>query len=357
MRNKIKNIIGKNLSNFIDKIIKFINKYFISQLISFFNKYFKNFNVHLKKISFWGSFLFAFAFWFYASLNGTYSYNVDIPLFIKTPKDKAIENKLPKTISIKVKGNGWDLFNLLNFNNNKRCYLDLAKLNLNSDSININKTILKKFTESIGNFTPLEVYPENIILSLDRVIEKDLPIKSKVKVIPNKQFILAQEQLLSPNFIRVRGSKKFIEKLEYIETEEKVYKNLFKDFKVKVKLNNIDNKIKFVNKNTNIKITQKIDQLSEFVIENIPIEVIGTLKSEHRIYPKQVSLTVRGGINNILKLNYSTIKIKIDAKKILEDVDGYLIPNIITPNNIIVIDMYPKYIRHYVYQNELTLNK
>jgi len=354
LRKKIENIIGKRLSNFIDKIIKFTNKYIFRQFIKFINKYFKNFNLHIKKLSFWGAYLFAFAFWFYANFNDTYSYNVDIPLIIKTPYDKAIETDLPKSISIKVKGNGWDLFNLLYFNTNKQCYLDLAKLNLISDTVNINKKILTKFTESIGNFTPLEVYPEIITLTLDKVIEKDIPIKSRVKIIPDKQFVLAQEQVLNPSYIKVRGSKKVIEKLEFIDTEDKVYKNLFKDFRGKAKLDNLDGKIKFISKSNNVRITQKIDQLSEYVIENIPVEIIGTLKSEHRIYPQQLSLTVRGGINNILKLNYNSIKIKIDAKNILEDVDGYLIPNIITPNNITVIDMYPKYLRHYVYQNELT---
>ena len=63
--------------------------------------------------AFWGSILMAIALWTYTSLNMEYITAVKVPLFIKLPESKSLENNISKDVTLQVKGNGWHLFNLI----------------------------------------------------------------------------------------------------------------------------------------------------------------------------------------------------------------------------------------------------
>ena len=58
--------------------------------------------------SFWGSLLFAMALWGYTSLNTEFNEQIEVPLYVKLPANRAMESELDKTVTIAVKGTGWN---------------------------------------------------------------------------------------------------------------------------------------------------------------------------------------------------------------------------------------------------------
>jgi YbbR domain-containing protein len=297
--------------------------------------------------SFWGAIVLAIALWMFASLNDTYIINIDFPLKVNLPKDRAFESKLPKLITFRVKGNGWSLFNLLYFNSAKKCNVNLSNYTLNSNELILSRDILLKSVEFIGNTNAQEVYPGKLTLIVGQNIEKQVPIISKIKINPSSQFILVGEPILQPNKITIIGNKKVVEKIENWETEKSEYNGIKNNFITKVKVdeqfdNNIKTKEKF------ILINQNVEQLTDYEINNVPITFIGNLPRGHQIFPNTINLVIRGGVNTIMNLNIENIYVSLDYKEILDDKTGFIIPNVILPDKVKLIDIKPKYLRHFV---------
>lgn len=298
--------------------------------------------------AFWGAIVLAIALWMFASLNDTYLINIDFPLQIHLPKDRAFESKLPNNITFRVKGNGWSLFNLMYFNTAKKCNVNLSNYTLNSNELNLTRDVLLKSIEFIGNANAQEVYPEKLTLIVGQNFEKQVPLISKIKINPSNQFILVGEPVLNPHNVTIFGNKKVIEKINSWETEDIEFDEIKKNFTAKVKLNEEHENI-VKTKEKYVQLSQKVEQLTDLVIKDIPIVFIGNIPYNHKVFPNTVSITIRGGVNTLLNLNLDNIYINLDNKQILDDKSGYITPNVLLPNNIQLIDIKPKFLRHLIY--------
>lgn len=106
-----------------------------------------------------GAILFAIALWAYTNLNKEFTETIEINFEVNLPSNRALIEKPQKTY-LKVKGKGWDLFNLKQFNKSRRINLDLSGTSIIDDEFEIGRTQLINSVENIGNMTPIEVIPE-----------------------------------------------------------------------------------------------------------------------------------------------------------------------------------------------------
>ena len=73
--------------------------------------------------------------------------------------NKAIENNITDNINIMVKGNGWNLFNLIFFNTAKQCKINLQSKELTSDYYQISRQEIIKSIEYFQNIETTSPFP------------------------------------------------------------------------------------------------------------------------------------------------------------------------------------------------------
>lgn len=310
-------------------------------------KWLKDRLVGISSRSLFGSIIFAMALWCYTSLNETYNTVVQVPLNLNMPKTRAIENAIPVEVNVQVKGNGWHLFNLLFFNNNKVCNVNLDASEVKEENYTIPRSQLIKSLENFSNVETKEISPEIIPIKTGIVKETTVDIIPNVTVKPAKDFVLVGEIQVKPEKMKIWGNENLIKNLTQVFTQKINLENINKQTTVKVGIaDSIRNKFKLPI--TQVELTVNVQKLAEITIHDIPIKFEpANYQTQDILQPRYISVTLRGGINQIENINQESIVALIDYKSIINDETGLLQPRIICPRNLEVINVSPKFIYHY----------
>ena len=298
--------------------------------------------------TFLGALGFAFALWLYITLNTEFITFVKLPLVVKLPANRAIESPLPPFISVKVRGTGWQIFNLNYFNSAAKCEIDLINEKI-SDSLHLLSRIdIMKNLQSTLNIDAIDVMPSMLNLSMGKIEEFSIIIKPDVVIEPSDGYMLVGDVLTKPDLINIAGNEKIIQKItEWKTIPYKVENAREPIFSVVPLVDSLTN-IVTLSQNT-VKVIADIQKISEIEVRDIPVQISGSdLPKEHQIMPKRLTITLRGGIDDIVGLNYDNISITVNSADVLNDTTGILIPRVELPQNIKMLTIRPQYITHKV---------
>ena len=182
--------------------------------------WFKNIlNLIISK-SFLGSVAFAFALWFYTTLNSEFVTIVKIPFSVILPAHKALETQLPSIISVEVRGTGWKLFNLLFFNSAARCQLDLSLEKLSNISFQAHRNDIIKSLQYMSNVEALDVWPQNLDIETGSIGEFSVLVEPDIKIIPRDGFTLVGKISVKPDLINIKGNLKIVSNINSWKTQK-----------------------------------------------------------------------------------------------------------------------------------------
>ncbi|MBM2813248.1 MAG: hypothetical protein HW421_10 [Ignavibacteria bacterium] len=308
----------------------------------------------LKSKSFIGSIIFAISLWAYAGLNGRYVTFVSVPFKISLPNNKAIEIIPPEKISVKVRGTGWDLFNLIVLNTSAVCTIDLTKNPLMANEYNIDRNQILKGIQGFNNVEPIDVIPESVSLKTGNVIFKKLPIIANISVKPRDGFIQVGQVKLEPDSILIRGNEKLLQTIKSWKSEYLELSDINSSQNLLIGISDSLSGIVTVNP-AKISFSVEIQQIAETVVNDVEIKMIGGPKlKNHILSPKYIRVTVRGGAAQIADFSPETINAYIRYNQLIDDTTGILIPVITSPKDITILSIEPPYIYHF---KELPGNK
>ncbi len=299
---------------------------------------------NVSKKSLLGAFLFAIALWLYTSLGSSYSTLVNMPLIIQLPEDRAFEEAPPRSVMIEAKGTGWNLFNLLLFNNSKKVFLDLSNVQITDSDYNINRNAILKGLQSFERVELSDILTDNILIKTGKVTTYSVPVEPNITIIPAEGFFLVGKPKLEPDMIEIRGNEKIVSKIKSWSTQKMVYDNKNASFYQSIQLSDsLEGIVKLNIKN--IQFTADIQQTAEATFDEIKISIRGgVMPNNYKLYPDFISVTFRGGINEIIALTADKVSVTLNYADILNDKSGVLIPKVEFPGNLQVIQLYPKHI-------------
>ena len=302
----------------------------------------------IRSKSFLGSILFAAALWGYTSLNSKYTPYVTVPLTIKLPSDKAIENELPESISVKVEGGGWQLFYLIFFNSAKQCFIDLSDRNISESEYIVNRSDILKSIQNIIDVEPKDVLPETMVLKIGKITTYTVPVNPVISVTPKSGFLALNEIVIEPDSIEITGNDKIVSKVQYWNTKKVTLENLFKKTTVSIPLSDsLSSIIKLSNQSVNA--TVFLEQSADLKIYDIPISIKGgTLPRRHKLVPDKISITVYGGIEQLSELNHSNVSSFIDYQDLVKDSTGILKPKIVIDKKFSKFSVSPRFVYHFI---------
>ncbi|MBK8805800.1 MAG: hypothetical protein IPO21_03745 [Bacteroidales bacterium] len=216
-------------------------------------------------------------FWFLNALEKQYSFTMNIPIkYDNIPTNKIITNELPKEFKVRGKAYGFALIKQHLDVYTEPVVIDVKKY---ASFIDRNKYIFlpnkqhEIFESKINSdFMIDNILPDTINFHFSIVHTKKVPVKSNIQVAFRNQFQLKNEVSFIPDCVEIATSKKFIDSIKYIETNELILSDLFEDTRLSISLK----------ENTNIKITTKevlatveVEKFTEKILK-IPIKKINT---------------------------------------------------------------------------------
>lgn len=271
------------------------------------------------------TFIFSVLIWAYVNLNLTYTIESSLPLQIKSGKSQGISNEIPDNLDVVFKGKGWGLMKIL-ISKNLVYYLDLTTFKKDT------KIDLMQGVTDIINL-PSDVYvmsinPSVIDVSFDNTITRMIKVKNNTSVQTKDGYTVIGGVKITPDSVRVSGASSIIMKIKFVQTENIVFKDVNANISKDVKLiDSLGNQVKI--DPTVVNVSYKLELSAEKTFEDIDVNVYGVpIDKDVLIVPPKISISLRGGVEELSKLTPKDIKIGINFKQIESDEQGEVEPTI-----------------------------
>lgn len=291
------------------------------------------------------AFLFSVALWIYVSLSKSYSLDISIPLEIKTGKSQAVTEDMPSSIDVTVRGKGWDLLSVL-ISKDLKYTLDLSKYKRDT------KIATEQLVSERINLKPdvslVAIDPDTIDIEFDKILEKTVPVKNNIKVNLREGYGIVGTPKLTPDSIEISGAANVVSKIRYIPTEVRIFENVNAPLSGTIALkdtlpNSLRYGIKFVDFRYNIQLS------AEKTIEDVLISVNGVPDDkEVLVIPPKISVSVRGGVDQLARIVPSDVSAMLEFDAIEEDTLGFIVPQIVIPEETTLLKSEPQKLQYII---------
>lgn len=262
-----------------------------------------------------GAIFLASILWGYTTLNNEYVTFVKVPLTVTMPNNRAIENPIPKTLDIEVKGKGWDIFNLLFFNTSKEISLDLSKQRMSKNNFEIGRQQILKSVRYVGNLESIDVLPDNLEIRTGISGEYFVDVVPSVSIVPTPGFILVEGPNVEPEKIRIKGNNRIVSGIKVWETEEITLMNVANTFRQKIPLKDTLESI-VVKSRQSVYVYGRLEQIAEKTFRDVPYTIINGKAESYDISPSRFDVTIKGGITAVSQMELSDIELTLDANDV-----------------------------------------
>lgn len=285
------------------------------------------------------SLIFAIIIWMYINLNLVYNISVSIPLDIKLSKVQAIASDLPNRVDVSIKGKGWDLLGVM-LSKNLKLNLDLT--NYKKDTkVNIAQYVNELLSLS-SNVLILSVNPDVVEINFDNITSKMVKVKNLVNVVTKEGYIIVGTPKVNPDSVKISGAISVIGKIKFLPTEQINILNVNNGFTKTINiLDTLNNIIKIEPKS--VTVTYDIELFAEKNYEDINVLISNVPQDkEVLLIPPKLKIYLRGGVEQLAKINPEEIFAGIEFKQIENDSLGYVSPKISLPVDVTVTKYEPQ---------------
>ncbi|MFC5044704.1 CdaR family protein [Aquimarina hainanensis] len=270
------------------------------------------------------TFLFFLTFtsmlWLFIQFSKNYTREVEVPIrYVNIPNGKILNTTSDLSLKIILNGNGFRLMS----NNWKKNALtfdveDAVTASGRGYSFFIDKQalLLKNNLDFKGRV--LSVQKDTIRLKLDENLEKKIPVTINGNVTFTAGYGSAEGVIPSPDSVIVSGAKRIVDTIASIQTEEFLIEGVHKNYSTKVALDRSDFPLGVTV--SPLEITASID-VSKFTegSQEIPVTLINVPDNhEVKVFPKEVKVVYRVGLDTYNTIAPSDFKIIADYQKVAE---------------------------------------
>ena len=281
-------------------------------------------SVNIKKYIYIILFFFvSFSFWILTKLSEDYNSKLTLEIdIINAPDDYIVKKQNINSILVFIKATGFELFYNKLFQN--KLIVDLEEEKIVDDKIvidyNENKFKLKETLNS--NIDISSVFPDQIVIELEQVVNKFVPIVLKNELKIKSGYGLRSPVDLSPDSIQVSGPLKEISKISYVSALIDADLNIENDYTADYEIVK-DKKISY--EFSSGKAVIYVDRYSEKTIK-IPILVRGIPDSlDLRLYPNEVDISFQSSIKRLKNISEKDFIVSVSfdskTKKLSKDLD------------------------------------
>lgn len=285
------------------------------------------------------SIILSFFVWLSVSMNEEYTIVLRVPFVVKNlPEGMALASEVPRTIVVRLRGTGWQIASAY-FSPSTQIEADLS--NVESKKLIFTSREFA-YSMNIGsNVQVLSYMPDTVVLAIDSISEKKVPVVSRVVIEPRRGFMTVGSQQIIPDSVEISGARRLINSIQSWPTEFRLIKNVDRTREIKVPLlDSLHNIMSF--STDEVKVITDVQQIVENQYTGIPVKIIGlTDSSQIMLLPPVIAVTLRGGIKTIADLTNDSISAFVDYSVLKKLRTDKFVPDIIAPQNTQVIKVEP----------------
>lgn len=295
--------------------------------------------------------------WTYVHLSRPYEAEIDIPVSIIPPKGLAIASGLPERIHARVKGAGWQIL-LLDFTRNAKFELDLSEriFPLTSpNSLQLSSEEIRNGARMPSEVQLIQVEPDTLEVSFGKVIRKQVPIHPNVRVSPGAGYALVGQPLVNPPFVTIEGSQEILDSIHFFPTQPLVRGGAKETVSESIELlDTLSNSVKVISKSL-VNVRQSVQAIGERTFAYVPMLSESVPSDKEVLFvPGFISVTVRGGVEDLARLKSEDIRAYVMYEPMLFDSAEYVHPSISTPQGVNFLSSDPASVRFVVRRKPVT---
>jgi YbbR domain-containing protein len=291
--------------------------------------------------------VFTVILWVYVTFSGEHSTNITIPVnVVNIPENFMLSSLTDKEINLSLKGEGWQLAQI-SFGNDPE--LNISVVDKKTDQSVPVRTALGRSSWLSSGLQIVSVNPEQVEFSIEKIASKIVKIKHNLAVDLKPGYGFVSSIKISPDTVRIFGAKSRIDTISEVSTEHLSLKEVDQMTSTEINLQQLPN----VRLNSGTcQVEFDVQKIVDKPFENVLIETIKVPRDkELSLYPSEVKVIIRGGINNLGKFSRDDFKLYVNFKDALADTMGFIIPQIDLPEYFNLVDIRPNKIDYIIKQN------
>lgn len=270
---------------------------------------------------------FSFLIWILVQFSKKYEENIKVPVVYTTiPKDKII-SKQPIFLELKLRENGFKIAWVSLFQ--KEFKIDLSKLQIVHDSLIFNiENNTKKIRANLGLNLEDVVFLDDVLrIGFQFKEVRKVPVKAQMNIEFKPGFASQDSLKITPDSIKISGSKKKVDAIHAIKTKLINLKNVDQSLTGKIPFDTTGiGDITLYQKAANY--TLEVEKFTEGKID-VPIFVINAPKDmEVIIFPKNLKVVFKVSLKNFDKVSKNDFRVVCDYEDLKGEQD-FFIPKIV----------------------------
>ena len=262
--------------------------------------------------------LCSFLAWFISNLSDTYESRAYFTINYRNLPDSLLLGKnSDHLIEAKLRTSGFQFLYYKIFKS--RIDIDVSEVEFQNGGYVLSEEILKRQMDQqlSQNISLLDLDRNRLEVDLYQVDSKKIPIKAKLGLQLEQNYILDGKIKITPDSIEVKGPSNEIDTIKFVETSPIQLNNVNADFSNEVGLlfpKGLDNSIFSIGRVT---VSGKVSKFSEKVFE-VPIQVINIPQGyQIKTFPDVVTVLCKATIERLKELSASDFEIVADYSQLM----------------------------------------
>lgn len=291
--------------------------------------------------------LFAIMLWVSVKLGVPYQTTVSAPLVIKNvPPGSAMKAPLPRTVQLRLRGEGWQLAGLL-FGSTLQATVDLASLSPDQGVITIHD-IAERMGISGGGVQAVDMKPDSIIVAFDSIAFKKVPVVLQYRSTFRDRHGQVGPIVVTPDSVELVGARSVIASIEDWHTQFAEFTDLKGPVDITVPLQ-VSERYAIGLSPAEVNVQIDVQWFAEKIIPGLTIDILSV--PPHReviLVPPKIDLVVRGGVNQLSGLALEDFRVQVDYSTVISDTTGGLFPDVRIPEGIHLVSRRPERVQYIV---------
>lgn len=250
-----------------------------------------------------GAIVLAVFLWLHAVTEQLYQTETEVRLLVDDPTpgegseaDVIVASEIPSTIRVLATGRGKDLLQL-----DADAFVLRVKTEGNTRIYRLSPSQIEKRATDLDVQISEILEPKEIEIVLDRRIERNVPVQSKLRIGIAEAHIQVGPMRTDPLFVRVIGPQAQVEKLDYIATDSVDLQDVTEEINLVLPLQLPEQRLILDPETVNIQADVQI--LAEDDLSGVPIKIRNGGSVQLSTDPAFARVKVRGGVDVIAKLD------------------------------------------------------
>lgn len=263
--------------------------------------------------------------WLLIKLSKEYTTEINFNVNLtNVPYNKVCVTQFDSTITATVKAQGIKILYNQWFQKKATININIKSLFKNNPNKSNYQIVTSKYILDIekqlqSKFKILSLQPDTINLNIEKAYSKAVSISSKIQIEPARQYGIYGNISIKPDSIYIFGPKNVIQKIKYIETEQRAFHNIKENLVSTVYLIAPSPKVHL--SSNQIILMVPVEKFTEDKIE-LPIKVLHLPSSQNiKVTPEKVKITYRVALKDYKKINTAQFSVGIDYNKINKSSD------------------------------------